>query len=194
MAWNARIDRILLAENSVDQHQRGLLARLMPDAEVRSTNNLAEARSLILSWKPVLAVMDFRLADGDVFSLIEEASLIQTIPFILGVSGCATRAETALAVRGGFSHVLDMPFDALEFEQALRYVVTTPAPLAPSLKQVISPFLYATPHRFNIRKFNGEVEELIFQFAGTMTRSKKELARILGISRQLVQYHVRKNG
>jgi DNA-binding CsgD family transcriptional regulator len=38
------------------------------------------------------------------------------------------------------------------------------------------------------------VEELIFQFAGTMTRSKKELARILGISRQLVQYHVRKNG
>ncbi|MBU6952116.1 MULTISPECIES: response regulator [unclassified Hahella] len=196
MTLSVRINRILLAEESptLRARLRHTLAQMAPHADIHTSASVEQTRREILEWRPVLAVIDFVLEGGNIVPLLSEAELIPAAPFILGIAPDASRADTVQAMRCGFSYVIDKPFDPGTFEQAVLQTVTAPTSLASSINRIVSPLLYSDYNELDLKKLTAEIETLIFRMATAVTGSKKGLGRVLGISRQLVQYHLKKLG
>ncbi|ABC32201.1 probable two-component response regulator [Hahella chejuensis KCTC 2396] len=194
MTLSVRINRILLAEESptLCARLRRTLVQMAPHADIHTTASVEQTRREILEWRPVLAVIDFVLEGGNIVPLLGDAELIPAAPFVLGIAPDASRADTVQAMRCGFSYVIDKPFDLGTFEQAVLQTVSSPMSLASSINRIVSPLLYSDDDELDLKKLTAEIETLIFKMAIAITGSKKGLGRLLGISRQLVQYHLKK--
>lgn len=193
---SAKINRILLAEDDAELREQLLahLHRLAPSAVVRCTTSVADTCAVLEQWKPVLAVIDFALAGDCFIQRIRSQRQLYCAPFALGITDTAVCEDIALAMRHGFSHVLDKPVDPLRFDQALQQMVSEPAPLESSINRMVSPFIYGDTDQFDLKRMSDAIEQHIFTTASGVVQSKIGLARMLGISRQLVQYHLRKIG
>ncbi|WLQ11946.1 hypothetical protein O5O45_19650 [Hahella aquimaris] len=194
MMLSVRINRILLAEESpvLCARLRHTLAQMAPHADIHVSASVEQTRRELLEWRPVLAVINFMLEDGGIASLLNDIGLFPVAPFVLGITSNGSRADTVLAMRCGFSYVIDKPFDLGTFEQAVLQTVSSPMSLASSINRIVSPLLYSDDDELDLKKLTADIETLIFKMAIAITGSKKGLGRLLGISRQLVQYHLKK--
>lgn len=191
---NARINKILLAENDpvFCHHLKNHLQAAAPSASIRCAHSITETYKIMESWKPVLAVIDFTLQDGSFIAKVPLNTLSFCVPFVIGITEVSTCEEIAYAMSHGFHHVLSKPFSQEKFTRVLLQTVSEPEPLQFSINKLINPLLYDTNQQLNLKKLNEEIEHHIFMAASNVVQSKNGLARLLGISRQLVQYHLKK--
>lgn len=194
MAFSSKIDKILLALGN-SPRQELLVARLCqlaPDASIRCSNTLSETLVCLEHWHPVLAVIDFSLGDGRIVSVLKRGDLQYRVPFIVGIAQDSSCEEVASAMRWGVSYVLDATADEQRFESVLTNIVLEPASLEQCVSCMVNPLLYADGEQLNLKKLSEQFEHYIFTSASHVATSKNGLARLLGISRQLLQYHLKK--
>lgn len=194
MAFSSKIDKILLAlgNSSREDLLVARLCQLAPDASIRCANTLAQTLTCLEQWHPVLAVIDFSLGDGRILSVLERGDLRYRVPFMVGVAQDACCEEVASAMRWGVSYVLDAPVDVQRLESVLTTVVLEPASLEQCVSGMVNPLLYADGQQLNLKKLSEQFEHYVFTSASHVATSKNGLARLLGISRQLLQYHLKK--
>lgn len=190
---NNSINKVLIVEDHVtlaDGLQREIES-IAPHAEVCVAHSLEAAQTLLREWRPVLVIMDFKLGDRCITEILRSWEGKSLAPFILGMSHCASLDEASTAIRGGFTRVLDKPFTTSEFLEAVFDVVENPAPLPLEVGRMTNPGLYSDTG-IDLKKLIASFESSLFASAESVTTSKRGLGRLLGISRQLVQYHLSK--
>jgi two-component system, response regulator RegA len=153
-------------------------------AEVRTAESLARALAVVREWHPDLLVLDFRLPDGDARGLLREVALGPRVPSIIAMSAFARPQHSFELAQLGVRAYLEKPFTASGLESALRQALSPPD-LTPQLREAVG------------RSGLQEVEESVRRtmVAEALSRaegSRRQAARLLGVSRQFVQHVLRK--
>jgi len=167
------MQRLLIIEDDPSL-RRALVAALSTHAAVvRACSTVAEARATLPDFRPELMVLDVSLPDGDAFDVLASAHALPAMPIVIGISGEA-RADQAfrLAQRGA------------TLERALSSVLAEPPDLVPHLRAAVG----CAP----VREVEAVVRRTMVSEALGRTRgSKNGAAKILRVSRQLLQHMVR---
>lgn len=188
-----RIDRILLASNDAELREKIniCLRSLTQRAEIRTTHTLGETRQLLMGWHPILLIIDMARDNTAFLESLSCDMALPLAPFVLGIGSSLSTADVARAMRQGFSDVIDKPCSIQQLEKSVLAMVSRTACLPINICQIISPNIY-NDKPIDLKKLGDEIEREIFGMAMSTVKSKNGLSRALGISRQLVQYHLRK--
>lgn len=188
-----RIDRILLASNDAELRKQIniCLGRLTQRAEIRNSHTLDETRQLLMQWHPILLIVDMARDNTTFLESLSRNMALPLAPFVLGIGTSLSTADVAHAMRQGFSDVIDKPCSVQQLEKSVLAMVSRTACLPINIGQIISPNIY-NDKPIDLKKLGDEIERQIFGMAMSTVKSKNGLSRALGISRQLVQYHLRK--
>lgn len=168
------------------------LCQLAPAASIRHTDSLVDMVDSMEHWHPVLVIMEFTLSDGCIVPLLEQGLLSYRAPFMVGIADGQCCEEVARAMRCGVSYVVNASVDEQRLETVLTEIVLEPACLEHCVCSMVNPLLYSDDEQLDLKKLSDQFEHYIFTSASAVTTSKNGLARLLGISRQLVQYHLKK--
>lgn len=187
------ISRILLAGNDTCHNSRleDWLSQIAPSAEIRATHTRQETFQQLLQWHPVLLIIDLILENENILVSMDHDVTLPLAPFTLGIAEHAAGADIALAMRYGFSDFIDQPIEADAFQRKLLSLTSRLPLVSVHIGQMIYPYLYSgTP--IEMKRLLEEIDTCIFDLALQVTTSKNGIGRMLGISRQLVQYHLKK--
>ncbi len=179
----ARRDRALIVE---DDQRLGpaLHAMLVPRySEVRLLTSAQECLELLNVWIPDLLVLDVCLPDGSAFDIIAHLRKCSPTPYVVAMSGQARVEETFRLGQLGVRSFLSKPFGAVELEAALA-VAEQPPDVALHLRNMVG----AKPVQQVVEEVRSQmVSEALAQARG----NRRYAARLLQISRQLLQYMLR---
>lgn len=169
-----------------------LLQPMAPSADIRCTHTYKETANLISCWHPALLIIELAFNKENFLSHIDGDLQLPLAPFTLGIADHTSGADVAQAMRYGFSDVVDKPIDTEVFQRKLHTTVTRLPLLPVQIGQIVYPYLYSgTP--IQMKKLFEDLDRCIFELALQMTSSKNGISKMLGISRQLVQYHLKKS-
>lgn len=168
-----------------------LLQAMAPSADIRCTHTRMDTAKLISHWHPALLIIELTFDEEIFLSQIEGDLTLPLAPFTLGIADHTSGADVAHAMRCGFSDVMDKPIEPDAFQRKLHTAVTRLPLLPVHIGQIVYPYLYSgTP--IHVKKLFEDIDRCIFELALQMTSSKNGISKMLGISRQLVQYHLKK--
>lgn len=194
MNFSPKIDKILLAlqDSSRQPMLTARLYQLAPCAAIRCANTLPDTLDNIEHWRPVIALIDLAMGEGEWLSLLERGALHYRPPFMLAFADDVDCEQVARAMRCGVGDVLNTAVDEQRFAAVLKRLVSEPVSLEQCISSMVNPLLYAEDGQLDLKKLSDQFEHHIFTRASHVATSKNNLARLLGISRQLVQYHLKK--
>lgn len=169
-----------------------LLQPMAPSADFRCTHTHKDTAKLISLWHPALLIIELAFNDENFLSHIDGALELPLAPFTLGIADHTSGADVAQAMRYGFSDVIDKPIDVDVFQRKVHTTVTRLPLLPVHIGQIVYPYLYSgTP--MQMRKLFDDIDHYIFDLALQINSSKNGVSKMLGISRQLVQYRLKKS-
>jgi len=179
------IERVLIVED--DERLLRAMESALSDrfAELRSASTTAQALQILEHFSPQLMVMDVELPDGTAIDVMRAAVRGAPVPLTLAMSGAATPAEGFDLARLGVRTFLSKPFELAELERAIDEVIATPAELNPQFRTLVG--------QRSIHEVEEELRETMLKEA--MARSggnKRGAARLLRVSRQLIQHMLRR--
>ena len=191
-----KIDRILIADDVTHSRQtlQHALTLIAPHAEIQIAHDRHSTWERLAHGHPVLALLRLNLI-FDVQAQSASSSAMSALPLPPFLIGIASVDETALIIQAmqfGFNHVLRCGTDSQCISREIQHTVATGMPLIPQLNRLLAPRLYNDEHPFDLKQLNLAIEQQVFQLACRITRSKNGISKLLGISRQLVQYHLKK--
>jgi DNA-binding NtrC family response regulator len=179
------VERVLIVEDNrlllrtLEQALRGRFA------EVRACRTVGDAERLVGGWRPDLIILDFMLPDGDARAVLDLAALREPAPVVVVISGAAGPADAFELGRRGVSGFLPKPLTLADLEQAIAIAMETAPALKPHLRQVVG-------HR-DLAAMTEEVRSVMIDEAlARAAGNRRAAARILGTSRQLLQYLLRR--
>jgi two-component system, response regulator RegA len=180
------VERVLIVED--DRRLRRTLEQALAGrfAEVRGARTVAEVAAQVTGdWHPDLVILDFMLPDGDAREVLALAELRQPAPVVIAISGEAGPVETFELAHRGVRAFLPKPLTLDELEQAIELALTTAPELEPHLRQAVGhqPLAELTERTRDVM-----IDEALARADG----SRSKAARILGTSRQLLQYLLRR--
>jgi len=179
------VSRVLVVED-----HEGLLATLTCALgarfpEVRACRDVSAVRTALDGWRPDLVVTDVILPDGDALDVLTLLADGEGMPCAIAISGEATPDQSFELARRGVRIYLSKPLSLERLEAAVERALTSPPDLRPQLRQVVG---HAPLH-----VVEGEIREVMVDEAMARTRgSRRAAARLLGISRQLLQHVLRR--
>lgn len=173
-------DDELLGLTLVDAlERRGLCAR--------HCKSLAEARATLGRANPAfnveLLVIDVLLPDGTGLDLLREVALSGPHPRVIAISGAARPEQSFELAQLGVERFVPKPLALDAFERALEHVLTEPPDLRPSLRCMVG--------KRPIAEIEREVRATLVTEAVARAGSVSGAARLLSISRQLLQHILR---
>ncbi|HZS41805.1 MAG TPA: response regulator [Polyangia bacterium] len=181
------VEKVLVVEDN------RALARSLGDAlapsfsDVRACRSVAELTALTRDWWPDLVLLDVVLPDGDARSALALLQAREPAPIVVAMSGQADRALAFELGTRGVRAFLEKPLALDRLEAVLRHAIETPPELAPSLRQCVG--------HVPLKTVETEVREVMIREALARTDgSRRGAARLLAMSRQLLQYLMRRQG
>jgi len=178
------MQRLLIVE---DDHalRRALSAALSPRVgSVTSCGSVREARSALPAFRPDVMVLDVYLPDGTALDVLEVAQALPALPIIVAISGQARPEESFLLAQQGVRAFVPKPLDLAALEQALDRVTAEPPDLVPHLRGAVG--------HAPVRDVESAVRRtMVTEALGRTRGSKSGAAKILRVSRQLLQHMVR---
>jgi DNA-binding NtrC family response regulator len=151
---------------------------------VRTSGSLAEAFEVVAVWHPDLLVLDFRLPDGDARDLLRRLANNGPVPTTVAMSAFAKPQESFELAGLGVRAYLEKPFGKGALDAALTEALA-PADLAPQLRDVVG--------KANLREVEERVRQtMVTEALRRAEGSRRGAARMLGVSRQLLQHVLRK--
>jgi len=181
----AEVTRLLIVEDDAP-FASTLREAMRPRAEeVRVVSTIFEARAQIRDWKPNAVLLDVALPDGKATELLGDLCALQPLPHVIAISGAAVGEEGFLLRDGGVVAFISKPLALGQLEAIWHETLQK----SPDLTLVARASVGKRPLK--------ETEELI---RAVMVRealvksggSRRGAAKLLKISRQLLQYILRK--
>jgi two-component system, response regulator RegA len=176
--------RVLVVEDD-PRLARTLRSALAPWAsELRCARSVEEACVALVELEPELVVLDFRLPDGDARDVLKQMATSARSAPVVAISAYARPRESFDLAALGVRAFLEKPLDLVALEAAVSAALHTPPDLEVSLRQTVG----LVP----LREVEAGVRRVMVDEALNRTQgSRRGAARLLTISRQLLQHIVR---
>lgn len=176
-----RVQRLLIVEDS-RALSSALRAALTPTVEEISTaHSLAEARSELRARTPDAIILDVHLPDGESTELLDEIRALRPLPHVVALSGTARADQAFQLAQAGVRAFVPKPLDLERFEKVWLETLSKPAELEAALRSTVGHVPMATVQE-TVR--GALLDEALARSGG----SRRGAAKLLSISRQLLQY------
>lgn len=148
-------------------------------------SDLATARRVIAGDPPSVVILDVALPDGDSLSLLPLLRVARPQPPVIAMSGSASPDQGFRLAEAGVRAFLPKPIDLTSLEAAWNRALSRAPDLTPHLRAQVG----SVPlHDLEEQVRHTVVEEALARTTGSV----RGAARLLGISRQLLQQILRK--
>jgi DNA-binding NtrC family response regulator len=178
------VERVLVVEDSraLLRSLRGAFAESYDD--VRGCHTVAEVEAELASWWPDLVLLDVVLPDGDAHAVLALLERRDPAPAVIAMSGAAGPSQSFQLAGRGVRAFLEKPLRLDRLCAAIQHALEAPPDLRPALKQLVG-------HK-PLAEVETEVRATMLDEALSRTGgSRRGAARLLCMSRQLVQYVLR---
>jgi DNA-binding NtrC family response regulator len=179
------VDRVLVVEDNERLLRTLETALAQRFTDVKACRTVAEATAALADWTPDLIVVDFSLPDGDARAILDLAEKHEPAPTVIAVSGTAQPVDTFELAQRGVRAFLPKPLTLDELDDAIALAVETAPALEPHLRQAVGQRSLAD---VSDQARDVMIDEALARSAG----SRRGAAKILGTSRQLLQYLLRR--
>lgn len=153
--------------------------------EVRGCESVTDAKRELSTWEPELLVLDLKLPDGSALDLLTDISQRSPCPKTIAVSAFAKPEDTFELAQLGVRAYLRKPIELNELEAALRLAIEQAPNIAPHIRNAVG--------TMTLMEVETRVRDtMLAEALGRAKGSRRGASKILGISRQLVQYIVNK--
>lgn len=179
-----RVDKILIVEDN-DHHARALVTALSTFAlGIDRAGSVEEARAALLSAPPDLLIVDVALPDGTAFEVLAAARELPRLPPAIAISGRARTQDSFRLAQLGVRTFLAKPFTLPQLATAIQIALTEAPDLDPHLRVMVG--------RKPVREVEDDVRRVMVREAiARAGGSRRGAARLLSISRQLLQHMLR---
>lgn len=165
--------------------RRALTTALAPFARtVSACSNVAAAREKLPTLRPDFLVLDVSLPDGTAFDVLDAVHALAAMPIVVAISGNATADQSFRLAQRGVRAFVPKPLDLALLERTVTEVMAEPPDLIPHLRGAVGHASVLEVERV-VRK------TMLSEALGRTRGSKSGAARILHVSRQLLQHMVR---
>ena len=154
-------------------------------SEIRSAASVAEAEPLVRTWHPDAIVLDFALPDGNAFDVLRVIAETEPMPVLVAISGMAGPQETFRLAQLGVRAFVPKPIDPARLERAFDDALETAPDLAPLVRAAVG---HLGVHEVEEQVRATMVSEALARSHG----SRNSAARMLAVSRQLLQHILKK--
>lgn len=186
-AMTARpVQRVLVVEDSI------ALLRSLHDtlaetySEVRTCRSVCDAEIVVADWWPDLVLLDVVLPDGDAHEVIKLLERRHPAPAVIAMSGSAEPAQSFELATRGVRAYLEKPLRLDRLQAVILQALEAAPDLRPVLRQSVG-------HR-PLADVQTEVRATMLDEALARSRgSRRGAARLLSMSRQLLQYLLRQH-
>jgi DNA-binding NtrC family response regulator len=180
------VERVLVVEDS-PQLSRSLCAILAETyREVRACGSVAAVAAELADWWPDLVLLDVVLPDGDAHDVLALFARRQPAPAVIAMSGAAGPAQSFALAAHGVRAFLDKPLRIERVRAAIEQALAVTPALGPALRQTVG-------HR-SLAEVETEVRAVMIDEAlARVGGSRRGAARLLEMSRQLLQYALRRD-
>ena len=152
---------------------------------VHVCGRVSDAVALLTQVHPQLIVLDVALPDGTAFDVLAALATVEPRPIVIAMSGTAQSDESFRLAQLGARVYLRKPFTLAELHSALTLARTTPADLRPHVQNLVG---LRPIHEVEDEIRRTMLNEALARAGG----SRRGAARILAVSRQLLQHMLRK--
>lgn len=178
-------ERVLIVDDD-EELVRAVASTLGGDArEVVCCADVAHAVRALEGFQPDLLLLDVKLPDGDAFVVLDALRSCGRAPLVVAMSGSATQLDAFRLAQLGVRAYMTKPFTMPELERVIAAARAEPPSIALHLAQTVG--LRA------LEDVEREVRDTLVQEALARSNgSRRGAARLLGISRQLLQHILRR--
>lgn len=149
--------------------------------------SLAEARATLATLggtsRVELLILDVLLPDGTGVELLRDEAFSSPYPRVVAISGAARPEQSFELAQLGVECFVPKPIALAAFELALEHVLTEPQDLRPGLRSLVG--------KRSIAEIENEVRATLVSEAMARAGTLSGAARLLSISRQLLQHILR---
>jgi DNA-binding NtrC family response regulator len=166
--------------------RRALVQSLrMHAADVRSAASAAEAGLAIAVWRPDAVVLDCELPDGTGFDVLRAIIESGPMPDVVAISGAAAPSESFRLAQLGVRAFVPKPVEPELLERSFDAAVSAGPDLSPLVRTLVG--------RVGVHEVEEQVRATMVAEALARAHGNRKLAaRLLAISRQLLQHILRK--
>lgn len=181
----APLESVLVVDD--DEHLlrsiSGCLAARIPIVHCCAT--LEGARSWLRDHAPSLVILDVVLPDGKAHDLLVELRETRRMPYVISVSGAASAAQAFRLAELGVCGYLEKPFTPDQLWAKIVEVIAIP----PNPERLARELVGSVP----LPEVEGTVRyAMIDEAMGRAGGSKRGAARLLGVTRQMLQQILRR--
>lgn len=151
---------------------------------VRAASTVTEARNILREWPPELVVLDVELPDGDAFDVLREASRLPAAPVVIAMSGVAAPSQSFRLAQLGVRSYLAKPLSLEALEHAIDEALDAPPDMTPQVRAQVG---HVPVRELERQVRRTMVDEALARAGG----SRRGAARLLHVSRQLLQHMLR---
>ena len=161
---------------------RGALAETYRD--VRACLTVGEAELAVADWWPDLVLLDVVLPDGGAHEVLDLLEGRHPAPAVIAMSGAAEPAQSFLLAARGVRAYLQKPLRLDRLQAVIQHTLRAAPDLRPVLRQTVG-------HK-PLADVQTEVRAVMLDEALARSQgSRRGAARLLSVSRQLLQYLLR---
>lgn len=182
---NAGKTRCLIVDD--DERLRAVLVEALSARgfAVSEAASVAAARAVLGDGTPDLVILDVALPDGRASDVLDLLGYLSPAPRVVALSGAAGPDESFALAQRGVRIYLKKPIQLDELEQAVERALSQPPDLVPHVRAAVG---LKSIHEVEQTVRETMVQEAIARGQG----NRRVAARVLGISRQLLQHILRK--
>lgn len=148
--------------------------------------SVARARDYLREHSPEVVVLDFALPDGTAFDVLQHAASLTPTPRFVAVSGCVGTEDAFRLAEFGVRAFVSKPLTEESLQHAVDAALEQPPALGPRIR--------ASVGLRSIFEVEEEVRStMVTEALARSDGSKRAAARLLSISRQLLQHILRQN-
>lgn len=134
---------------------------------------------------PPMVLLDFSLPDGTAEDLLAELAALQPLPALIAMSGTASSDEAFRIAQAGVSAYLSKPFDLAALDAAWHQALHDAPDLALWARRAVG--------KLPLRVVEDSVRQsMVGEALARTSGSRKGAARLLEVSRQLLQHVLKK--
>ena len=165
--------------------RREIIAALASDRhELLEAGTVREARQILESEPVDTVLLDVALPDGTAFEVLDAIQLMAPRPRIVAMSGSARPEESFRLAERGVRYYLAKPLEVDQLERTMKQLAEEPPDLEPHVRNLVG---YQPVREVEARIRTIMVDEALARANG----SRRGAAKLLSISRQLLQYILR---
>lgn len=180
------IVRILIVEDNASLRE-ALESALGGRVTVESCANVQQAAVKLRALQPDVVLLDFDLPDGSALDVIRLAVERGPVPAFVAMSGVANAEQAFCLAQLGVRSYLPKPVTLAQVEQAIERAVDTGPDVTPHVRAAVG--------KVPLKDFERVVREtMLTEALARSDGSRRGAARLLDVSRQLLQHMLRRSG